>query len=281
MLLKKLHNYVSRMLTMVSFMLRLSMRERIFIAFFILSLMFISIINIVFNASFQQVLTEQFTELQYAFKTWAELALHMGITASSIFIVLIISACFMPITKHAFKRDYIELFLSKPICLSSYIQAMFWSFLIALFVLISFWWIFVVLTIYIRTGELVYYSFRSFMCLFAFGSICLSAFIFFYSVFRSALSSIFTLLLCVGSIAFTDESIMSSMSKIFVDNWSYLFKAATWFFSAFGEWVLLAFQNELPVNVTVLSIKTLTVVVAFIVLGSFNLRRYVERAELY
>lgn len=281
MLLKRLHNYLLRMATMVNFMLRLSLRERIFIAFFVLSLMFISIINIVFNPSFQQVLTEQLTELQYAFKTWTELALHMGISASSIFVVLIISACFLPITKHAFKRDYLELFMSKPLGLSSYIQAMFWSFLIALFVLIFFWWLFVFLTIYLRTGEILPGSLNSFLCLFAFGSICLSAFIFFYSAFRSALASIFTLLLSVGSIAFTDQGISIALAKIFADKFSYVYKVLSWFFSAFGEWVLLAFERNLVIDIRLLVLKTILVVVFFIVVGSWNLRRHVERAELY
>lgn len=269
------------MATMVNFMLRLSLRERIFIAFFVLSLMFISSINIVFNPTFQKVLSEQLTELQYAFKTWADLALHMGISATSIFVVLIIGVCFLPVTKHAFKRDYLDLFMSKPIGLSSYIQAMFLSFLIALFVLILFWWLFVSFTVYSRTGDLIFNSFKSFLCLFAFGSICLSAFIYFYSVFRSALASIFTLFLSIGSIAFTDESISTSLAHIFSDKFSYLFNALKWFFSAFGEWILLAFDRGGNIDVWILALKTLAVVVFFIIVGSFNLRRHVERSELY
>lgn len=280
-LLKKLFNEIWRLFTLIGFMVRLCLQERIFVSFFVLSLMFISTINIVFSKPFQNILMHQMQELKYAFISWDELALQMGVSAASIFVVLVIGVCFLPIIKHAFTKDYLEVFLSKPVSLGTYILSMFWAFLLALFVLVAFWWLFVVLTIYLHSHVFIWYSYKSFLYLFAFGCISLASFMLFYSAFRSALASVFTLMLSFGSIIVTDNLMVAIVENKISGIWLKLFELSTLFFSSVSDWILLAFNTDAPVNTQQLLLKTITVVLLFILIGTINFRRHVHGVELH
>lgn len=278
-LLKKFYDEISRMWILSGFMLRLSLQERIFISFFVMSLMFISTINIIFNSTFQNVLAYQMSELKYAFKSWYDLAVHMGIAASSIFIVLVISVSFLPIIKHAFRKDYLEIFLSKPVRLGTYILSMFFAFLASIFILTFFWWIFVLLTVFIHAHVWAAGSVYPFFCVFAFGAVCLAGFMFFYSIARSPLASVFTLFLSVGSIVINDDVLTRSVQENANGIWMFVFEWSKLIFSSISDWVALAFDPESAIDVKVLVLRTILLMLFFILAGTLNFRRHLKRDE--
>ena len=269
-----------RTASLVSFMLKLCLNERIFSAFFVLSLIFISVINIVYSAVFQKALASQMAELQYAFTTWHELASHMGVSAASIFMVLIISVSFLPVLQYALKKDVMHLVLSKPVGVSAYIMSMFWAFAKALFILVAGWWLFVTVTVTMHGGKVAVDLLHSFGCVFAFGCMNLAIFFLLFSVFRSALASVFTLLFSASSVIMSDAKLLADIKSGLTGIWAAMFPAAEWLISSFGDWISLAFQPTLGLDRGVLLLKTFAVVGVCMFFATFNLRRQIQRERL-
>jgi len=265
-----------RTTALVSFMLRLCLNERIFSAFFVLSLLFISVINIVYVDGFQKALASQMSELQYAFTTWHELASHMGVSAATIFMVLIISVAFLPVLQYALRKDMMFLVLSKPVRLSAYITAMFWAFVKALFILVAVWWLFVTVTVTMHGGKVVIDLFHSFACVFAFGCMNLAIFFLLFSVFRNALASVFTLLLSASSVIMSDVKLLADIKGAMTGVWATMFPFAQWVISSFGDWISLAFQPNLGIDRGSLLVRTLIIIFGCMAMAIWNLRRQIQ-----
>jgi hypothetical protein len=271
-----LFDRLRRTQALVSFMLKLCLNERIFSAFFVLSLIFISVINIIYSEVFQKALASQMAELQYAFTTWHELASHMGVSAASIFMILIISVSFLPVLQYALKKDVMSLVMSKPVRLSAYIIAMFWAFVNALFILVSGWWLFVTVTVTLHGGKVAVDLLHAFACVFAFGCLSLSVFIMFFSIFRSALASVFTLLFSASSVIMSDAKLLADIKASLTGMWAAMFPAAEWFFSSFGDWISLAFQPALGIDRAGLLLRTVVIVAVCLCAATWNLRRQIK-----
>jgi hypothetical protein len=279
-LFKRLFNAFFRVGVLTDFIVRLSLREKLFVGFFTLSLLFISIINIVFSPVMQKVLMTQMQELQYAFITWDELAVHLGVSSASIFVVLIISICFLPIVRHALQKEYLQILLCKPLSIYIYLLAMFTAFIMSLAVLILFWWLFVAATVAIHTDTFVFGSFVNFSALFVFSTLVLLLFMFFFSVSRDFLASIFTILFTLGAVVIMDPglaSVFSSSSSVFIRMPYEWFKLL---FSPFSDWVALAFNPEAGLDTAVLWAKTAALLVILGISAALRFKHTIEKVEL-
>lgn len=263
-----------------SFAFKLCLNERIFSAFFVLSFLFISIINVVYSDTMQRMMAAQMQELKYAFTTWHELAAHMGVSAATMFMVLIISVSFLPVLQYALKRDVLQLVLSKPVRLNTYVFSLFWAFVKALFLLVLVWWLFVTVTVMLHGGKVAGDVFHAFACVFAFGCMNLAVFILLFSVFRSALASVFTLLFSASSVIMSDPKLLADIKASLTGIWAALFPAAEWLISSFGDWISLAFQPNLGIDKGNLLFRTVIIVCGFILIATWNLSRQLKAERL-
>jgi hypothetical protein len=278
-LLTRFLNTLARLNALIGFMFRLSLKEKMFVSFFVVSLLFTSSINVVFSPLMQKLVMEQMRELQYAFTTWGEVAVNMGISMASIFIVLIVALCFLPVVKHALQKEYLRIFLCKPVSLYMYLAAMLIAFMAAMGVLVFFWWLFVAMTVKIHTGEFPFDSFQAFGSLFAFSCLIMALFMLFYSLWRGPMASFLTILFSGSVVVLMDQNFSPVFEKAGgVIQVSYrLFKEV---FSPFSDWLALAYNPQAQIETGPLLLQTLGLIAAFSVLAAIRFKRTLEKVEL-
>jgi hypothetical protein len=98
----------------------------------------------------------------------------------------------------------------------------------------------------------------------------------FFSIFRSALASVFTLLFSASSVIMSDAKLLADIKASLTGMWAAMFPAAEWFFSSFGDWISLAFQPALGIDRAGLLLRTVVIVAVCLCAATWNLRRQIK-----